>query len=123
MPGSSPGMTMVCGGWLLSLRHPHRAHHESGDVIAHALLLGTARLRRVALRPLGRGAVNDVAAFPLALVLRLVLVVPDIAAALIPGAVAVLRGGAPLGARLLMSWGMAFAVGRCTRPLGAVVAA
>ena len=125
MPGSSPGMTMVCGGWPLSLRHPHRAHHEGRDVIAHALLLGTAGLRRVALRPLGRGAVNDVAAFPLALVLRLVLVVPDIAAALIPlaGAVAVLRGRAPLGARLLMSWGMAFAVGRYTRPLGAVVAA
>ena len=24
----------------LPLSHPHRAHHEGGDVIAHALLLG-----------------------------------------------------------------------------------
>ena len=115
---------MVCGEWLLSLRHPHRAHHEGGDVIAHALLLGTACLGRVALRPFGRGAVNDVTAFPLPLVLRLVLVVPDIAPALIPpiGAAAVLRGRAPLGARLLMSWRMAFTAGRRARSLGALVA-
>ena len=117
----------------LPLRDAHRAHHEGRDVIAHALLLGTARLRRVALRPLGGSAVNDVAAFPLPLVLRLMLLVPDIAPALIPfiaaalipfiGAVAVLRGRAPLGARLLMPWRMAFTAGRRTRPLGALVVA
>ena len=40
------------------LSHPHRAHHEGGDVIAHALLLAARRLRRVALRPLGGSAVH-----------------------------------------------------------------
>jgi len=112
-------------GKKLPLGHPYRAHHEGGDVVAHALLFGAAGLRRMTLRPLGRGAVNDVAAFPLPLVLRLVLVVPDIVPALIPfaGAVAVLRGRAPLGARLLMSWLMAFTAGLHTRSLGALVAA
>jgi len=109
----------------LPLSQPHRAHHEGGDVIAHALLLGACRLRPLGLRSLGGGAVNDVTPFPLPLVLRLVLVVPDIAPALIPltGAVAVRRGRAPLGARLLMSWRMAFTAGLRARSLGALVAA
>src|SRR5262245_62258878 len=38
------------GGRALRLGDPHRAHHEGGDVVAHALLAGTVRLLRLGLR-------------------------------------------------------------------------
>src|SRR5262245_26319907 len=35
------------GGRALRLGDPYRAHHEGGDVVAHALLAGTVRLLRL----------------------------------------------------------------------------
>ena len=85
-----------------ALGHPHRAHHEGGDVIAHALLLAARRLRRVVLRPLDRSAMHHRAAFPLAVMrlglMRRVRLAPRVATMLIPpfGAIAVLGCCAPL---------------------------
>lgn len=95
-------------------------------MIAHTLLLAAVGLlRRVALRPLGLGAVHDMAALALGLLMLtlgvrlvlLVLVVPDIVPALIPpiAAIAVLRRGAPWSARRLLFWRMAVMGGRCAR--------
>ena len=99
-------------------RHPHRAHHEGGDVIAHALLFRACGLElgRPACGALCRSAVDGMAALTLAMVLRLGLVVPDIVPALILflAAVAVLRGGggAPWSAWRLLLWRMALLAGR-----------
>ena len=78
-----------------ALGHPHRAHHEGGDVIAHALLLAAGRLRDISL-PLDGSAMHHGAAFPLAVMrlrlMRLVRLAPRFATMLIPpfGAIAIL---------------------------------
>ena len=81
-------------------------------MVAHALLLAAGRLRGVALRALGRGAVNDVIPFALGvmLILMLVLLVPDvIPVAFIPrvAAVPILRSRTSLGDRGLLLCRMA----------------
>jgi hypothetical protein len=80
-------------------------------VVAHALLLAAGRLRGVALRALGRGAVNDVTPFALGvmLILMLVLFVPDVVPAFIPrvAAVPILRSRTSLGDRGLLLCRMA----------------
>ena len=57
-------------------------------MVAHALLLAAWRLRRIALRPLGWGAMHDMTAFPLALRLRMlvlmVMMLPVIVPAFVP---------------------------------------
>jgi len=114
MAGTSPAMTIHI--WEASgLRHPHRAHHEGRDVIAHALLLAALRLGGIALRPLRRRAMHDMAAFALALMLMMgfVRLVPRVFAMLVPPllAVAVLRRRWALGAGRWLSLRLALDLG------------
>jgi hypothetical protein len=109
-----------------ALSDPHRAHHEGGDVVAHALLLGTSGLgpswglRCLGLGPLG-GTGMRMRRFPLAMVL--VLLVPRLGPAFVPllGAMPV-RRRASLELRRLMFWRMALVACLRARALRAFAA-